>query len=387
MHARPDRFPCMFLNPRRSPCQPRDRELIGQAHAASARSLLDLCPVHQATPLLPLPLLAADLDLAGVYLKAEWQRMGLSSFKALGGVHAVALCVLARAQAQFGHRVHPRELMSAPVRSVAGEMTMICASAGNHGLAVAAGARVFGARAVVVLGTAVAEDFAIRLRRLGATVIRAGASYEESLAHATDAARQNGWELVADSSWSGYTEVPLAVMRGYTVLLDEAANALDECGGPASHVFIQAGVGGLAAATAGYLRDRWGEGFRLVVIEPEAAPCLLESALQGRPTRVTGGTTTLGRLDCRQPSLLAFELLSHLADAFALVTDTDAETAALRLTTEGAATSACGAAGAAGLIACCSNPAWRRQLGLDTDSRVLLVGTEAANHPIEGRPT
>jgi len=236
---------------------------------------------------------------------------------------------------------------------------------------------------VVYLNAAAPEAFAVRLRGKGAVVTRAGATYEESMARAAADAEREGWDLVSDSSWPGYMQTPLAVMRGYTVLLEEAAQALEDVGGPATHVFVQAGVGGLAAAAAGYLRDRWGEGFRFVVVEPEGAPCLLESVRLGRPTHVAGGETALGRLDCKEPSLIAFELLSRLADAFVLVSDGEAEQAAARLVAQGAPVSACGAAGAAGLIAACGGDRWRRRLDLDAQSRVLLIGTEAADPLIE----
>ncbi|MFZ0872139.1 MAG: diaminopropionate ammonia-lyase [Rhodanobacter sp.] len=374
----------MFFNPHRSAYLPSDRDLIGRSHAEDARRLLELCPVYRATPLLPLCDLAAEFDLAGVYLKAEWSRMGLSSFKALGGAYAVALLVLDRARAALGRPVRPDELSSPSIRSIASGMTITCASAGNHGLAVVAGARAFGARAVVWLSDAVAERFAMMLRAQGATVLRGGSTYEQSMVLAQAQAEQQHWDLVSDSSWPGYTKVPLDVMRGYTVMLEEIADVMEATKGPATHVFVQAGVGGLAAAAVGYLRDRWGEGFRFVVAEPEAAPCLLESVRRGCPVRVKGSTTRLGRLDCKEPSLLAFDLLSRLADAFMLVSDADADDSARRLSAQGAPVSACGAAGAAGLIAVCANDAERQQLDLNANSRVLLIGTEAADNSIEG---
>src|SRR6202020_57959 len=103
-----------------------------------------------------------------------------------------------------------------------------------------------------------------------------GATYEESMVLARAEAKQRNWDLLSDSSWPGYTKMPLAVMRASTVMLQEVADAMEEANGPATHVFVQAGVGGLAAAAVGYLRDRWGEEFKFVVVEPEAAPCLLE---------------------------------------------------------------------------------------------------------------
>jgi diaminopropionate ammonia-lyase len=369
----------MFLNTRRTPYRLADRALIGRSQAANVRALLGFCPAHRATPLLPLAPLAAEHGLGGIHVKAEWRRMGLSSFKPLGGAYAVALLVTRQAEAALGRAIRPDELQSPAVQAVARGLTVICASAGNHGLAVAAGAGIFGARAIVYLSAAVPESFAVRLRAQGATVERAGASYEESMALAADAAKRRGWHLISDSSWPGYTQVPLDIMRGYTVLLEEAADTLAAAGGPASHVFVQAGVGGLAAAAIAYLRDRWGEDFRFIVVEPDGAPCLLESTQCGHPVRVTGAPTSLGRLDCKEPSLLAFDLLSQLADAFMTVSDAAAEAAASRLGALGAPVSACGAAGAAGLIAACGDAEARRQLGLDGRSRVLLIGTEAAD--------
>ncbi|HEY2662489.1 MAG TPA: diaminopropionate ammonia-lyase [Caulobacteraceae bacterium] len=368
----------MFLNPGRSPYSSKDRDLIGVRHAALVQSLLGSCPAHQPTPLVSLTASAADCGLAGLHVKAEWARMGLSSFKALGGGYAVALLVLARAEAALGRTIAPQELTSPEVRAIAQGVTVTCASAGNHGLGVAAAARVFGSQAVVFLCESVPESFAIRLRHRGAVVTRAGATYEDSMAHAAKAAERFGWVLAPDSSWPGYTQTALEVMRGYTVLLQEAADTLEAAGGPASHVFVQAGIGGLAGAAASYLRDRWGEAFKFIVVEPEGSPCLLQSAREGRPTHVTGGVTTLGRLDCSEPSLLAFELLSRLADAFMLITDAQAEAAASRLNGQGANVSACGAAGAAGLFALCGDPAARRTLDFDAKARVLLIGTEAA---------
>jgi diaminopropionate ammonia-lyase len=338
-------------NPARRAYGADDRALINRDHGREVRASLRVCPRHAETALAPAPLLAREGGVASVHVKAEWDRMGLGSFKALGGGLAVKMR--------------------------AGEdRTFVCASAGNHGLAVAAAARAFGRGAVVYLSHAVPHSFATRLAGEGALVRRAGQTYEESLAAARRAARRRGWTLIADASRPGYLEPVLDVMRGYTVLFDEAADALDREGRRPSHVFLQAGVGGLAAAGAAYLRDRWGETVRIIVVEPVGAPCLFESIAAGRPVRSRGAGSRLGRLDCAEPSRIAFDLLSPLADAFLLITDEDAEDAAARLRAEGAPVSACGAAGAAGLLTACRTPAIARDLGLGPDARILLVGTE-----------
>ncbi|MGW0803868.1 pyridoxal-phosphate dependent enzyme [Nonomuraea sp. NPDC002799] len=391
-----------YLNPARAPYTAQDRALIGAEHARRARARFAAHPAYRPTPVHTVPGLAGT---EAVYIKDESGRMGLGSFKALGGAYAV-------------HLLAERDGSGAP---------FVCASAGNHGISVASGAREVGAACVVHLSEGVPEPFAERLRALGAEVRRGGADYEASMAAALRAAREHGWRLVADSSWEGYTGVPLDVMRGYTVLFDELADpggvfgdggadrgarvpevlpggvpeALPggvpevlpgvrpealagvrpeaPAGGGPTHVFVQAGVGGLAAAAAGYVRDRWGERPKIVIVEPDAAPCLLESARAGEPVRVPGGRTTLGRLDCLEPSLLAHRLLHHLADLYLTIADDQAAAAARLLASHDVALSDCGAAGAAGLLAL--GPATRGALGLDAGSRVLLVGTEGPVEP------
>ncbi|WP_188194037.1 pyridoxal-phosphate dependent enzyme [Nonomuraea sp. SYSU D8015] len=340
-----------YLNPGRAPYTAQDRALIGTEHARQARAHFRAHPAYRPTPVHTLPGLAGT---RAVHVKDESGRMGLGSFKALGGAYAVHL--LAR-------------------RDGPG-VTFVCASAGNHGISVAAGAREAGAACVVYLSHDVPEAFARRLRGLGAEVRRDGGDYEAAMAAAEQAAREPGRRLVADSSWEGYTDVPLEVMRGYTLLFDEVAESALEA---PTHVFVQAGVGGLAAAAAGYVRDRWGEQPKIVVVEPEGAPCLIESARAGRPVRVQGSRTTLGRLDCREPSLIAHRLLSHLADLYTTITDDQAADAARLLAGHGVALSDCGAAGAAGLLALTDGT--RAAIGLDDTSRVLLLGTEGPVEP------
>jgi diaminopropionate ammonia-lyase len=351
-----------WLNTAREAYTPAERELVGVDHAATARAHFQRHPAYRPTPMHSLPTLAGTAGVASIQLKDESERMGLGSFKALGGMYAVARLVRAEAEQLYGPHVTEEE-----VRAVAARTPFVCASAGNHGLSVTTGVRELGGTMVVFLSEGVPEQFARILRSLGAQVRRAGYDYEQSMAAAREAAEEQGWRLVSDSSWEGYIRVPLDVMRGYTVLFDEIED-------PPTHVFVQAGVGGLAGAAAGYVRDRWGEQPRVVVVEPQAAPCLLVSAREGRPTRVDGGSTVLGRLDCREPSLLAWQLLSRLADAFVTVTDKEAEAAARFLAAEGTRVSACGASGAAGLLAL--EPVTRVALGLGAHSRILIVGTE-----------
>ena len=331
----------------------------------AANALIAQCPRAAVTPLVLADDLARRLGVGHIAVKDERGRMGLGSFKALGAAHAIAKAAARRIKDGTATDY---------ATALAGE-TYVCASAGNHGLSVAAGAHVFGAQAVVYLSEAVPEDFAGRLRGKGAKVVRAGDTYEASMAAAAQAAEDNGWQLLSDSSWVGYTGMPRDVMEGYLIMGDEAARQIDR---PPTHVFLQAGVGGLAAAGAATARRCWGGDVKIIVVEPEAAPALLESVRAGKPVTTHGPVSNMGRLDCKEPSHLALKYLAREADAFMTVTDAEAlETVAL-LEKHDLATSPSGGAGIAGLH---HIGAHAREIGLGPASRVQCYLSEG---PVDG---
>lgn len=297
-----------------------------------------------------MPALATALGVARISLKDERQRMGLGSFKALGAAHAIARDAAANAADDHSHALKGR--------------VYVTASAGNHGLSLAAGARVFGARAVIYLSTAVPEAFAERLRAKGAEVIPAGADYEASMQAAADAAEAQGWTLLSDSSWPGYTELPLRVMEGYLQMAAEVATQIDKA---PSHIMLQAGVGGLAAAVAAHARLVWGDRPQIVIVEPEAAPALIEGIRAGRVTETTGPASSMGRLDCKTASMIALNGLARDADVFVTISEADAMRAVELLAALGVATTPSGAAGVAALVA---------GLELPEDAHVLAILSE-----------
>ncbi|MBV0912509.1 pyridoxal-phosphate dependent enzyme [Anianabacter salinae] len=320
------------------------------ADVSDVAELLSKCPAHTPTQLRDAPELAVALGVARISLKDERQRMGLGSFKALGAAHAIA-----REAAVVG----AGDLLQALQGRV-----YVTASAGNHGLSVAAGARLFGARAVIYLSDAVPEAFAERLREKGADVVRAGADYEASMRTAADAAQARGWTLLSDSSWPDYTELPLRVMEGYLQLAAEAVAQIDT---PPSHVLLQAGVGGLAAAVAAHMRHVWGEGPQIIVVEPDAAPALMEGIRAGQVVDTTGPASCMGRLDCKAASMIALNGLARDADAFVTISETDAQRAADLMAAHGLPTTPSGAAGIAALPA---------GLDLPADAHVLAIVSE-----------
>lgn len=320
------------------------------ADAGAVSELLAQCPAHAPTPLRDMPSLAAEMGVARLYLKDERQRMGLGSFKALGAAHAIARDAAAGRRDNLSHALRGR--------------VYVTASAGNHGLSVAAGARLFGARAVIYLSGTVPEAFAERLRAKGAEVIRAGADYEASMQAAADAAEAQSWTLLSDSSWPGYTELPLRVMEGYLQLAAEAAMQIDTA---PSHILLQAGVGGLAAAVAAHARLVWGDGPQIIIVEPEAAPALMEGIRAGRVVETSGPASCMGRLDCKSASMIALNGLARDADHFLTISEDDARRVAELLAEHGLPTTPSGAAGLAALVA---------GLDLPADAHVLAILSE-----------
>ncbi|AUC52950.1 PLP-dependent lyase/thiolase [Sagittula sp. P11] len=325
-------------------------DVLPLAEAAGVAQLLTSCPRHAETPLHDVTDLAVRVGVARVWVKDERGRMGLGSFKALGAAHAIA-----REAVTAGSEDLQKALMG---------RTYVAASAGNHGLSVAAGARVFGARAVIVLAETVPEAFAERLRDRGAEVLRAGIDYEASMMAAEQSAAEKGWTLLSDSSWEGYTGLPLRVMEGYLQLAAEAVAQMPE---PPTHILLQAGVGGLAAAVAVHARKIWGDAPQIIVVEPAYAPALTESIRAGKLVTANGPVSAMGRLDCKTPSMIALAGLSRDADAFVTITEEEADAGVAVLADLGLATTPSGGAGLAALIA---------GLGLGPDARVLTILSE-----------
>jgi diaminopropionate ammonia-lyase len=319
-------------------------------NAAAPAALLARCPVAKATPLVDAAGLAKLAGVTSVHVKDERDRMGLGSFKALGAAY-----VIAHDAAAIG---------GDDLSGVLAGRTYVSASAGNHGLSVAAGAKVFGAKAVIYLAKAVPESFAVRLRDMGADVVRAGTNYAQSMETAMADGDANGWTLLSDTSWDEYYEVSHRLMEGYCVLMDEVFAQMPAA---PTHILLQAGVGGLAGAAAAMARSEWGDAPQIIVVEPEFAPALIDSIKAGHCVLADGPTSEMGRLDCKEPSLIALKGLATDADVFVTISEDEAQAAMPVLAAHDLA---CSTSGGAGLVALLVG------LGLPTDARVLAVLSE-----------
>lgn len=362
-----------------------ERAAIGRDAPDEVRRFLEPCPDYKPTPLASLPALAAEMGVGSVHIKDEGQRLGLLSFKALGGAYAVARLVHGMAETALNEPVSPWALQDEAVRKIASGLTVACATDGNHGRSVAAGARLFGCRCVIFLHEGVSQAREDAIAHFGAEIVRTAGTYDMSVAEAARVAGREGWTVVSDTSWEGYHEIPWRVMQGYTVMIDEA---LDQLYAPPTHVFVQGGVGGVAAAVSGHLLDRFGFARpTMVVVEPSRANCLQASAIASALTAIEHGEATImSMLECYEPSEIAWSVLERSADLFLDVPEQAAIDAMRTLAHPHDGDPALvigesGAAGLAGLTAVATDPRMRERAGLDSSSHVLLFGTEGATDP------
>jgi diaminopropionate ammonia-lyase len=364
---------------------PADAAALGPAAAASVERYLGHRPNHAPTPLHSLPSLSRHLGVASIHVKDEGHRLGLGSFKALGGAYAVARLVLDEASMRLGRTVDIGDLQTPEVRAIAATMTFACATDGNHGRSVAQGAQLVGARSVISVHSGVSAGRIAAIARFGAEIVHVEGTYDDSVAQAARVATDNGWTIVSDTAWEGYEQIPALVMQGYTALVREALHQL-----PAlpTQVFVQCGVGGIAAAVAAHLALVLGD-LRpvFIVVDPARAACMFEAARAGQPVKIPHGEpTVMAMLECYAPSPLAWRILSRVADAFMTVEDEDAVAVMNRLARPEAGDPAIvagesGGAGLAGLIRALADPSAKAVLGLNGQSRIFVINTEGATDP------
>jgi diaminopropionate ammonia-lyase len=340
---------------------------------------------YAPTPLLHLKDLAKSLGLDDILYKDEGPRFGLGSFKALGGSYA-GLRILGRELTKrLGKEVSLDDIRAGIYADDIAKITLASATDGNHGRSLAWGAGRFGAPCQIYIHRDVSEGRAQAMRDLGATVTRIDGDYDASVDQIRDDADANGWFIVSDTSWDGYTQPPTDVMAGYGVMVNEIVHALDT---PPTHVFLQGGVGGLAAGVVAGLRQHWGnESPRVVAVEPELAACLFESAKAGAATNVIIEEETLmAGLSCGEPSPLAWAILREEATDFLTIPESIVAPA-MRLAGRpkgddpSIVAGESAVAGFAAVIAGASQDQLRDALGLNDTSRVLVIGSEGATDP------
>ncbi|HEY1935039.1 MAG TPA: diaminopropionate ammonia-lyase [Acetobacteraceae bacterium] len=346
-----------------------------------AKAEITAWPGYAPTPLHDLPNLARQSHLGALRLKDEAARFGLGSFKALGGAYAVATLLL-NELARTGAALHATTAaLEAGTSRVATEhVTVTCATDGNHGRAVAWGAQRFHAGCVIFIHAGVSQSRADAIARYGAEIRRVAGTYDDTVREAARQADAHGWHVVSDTAWPGYTEIPRDIMQGYRLMADEAADQWT--GDPPTHVFIQGGVGGAAAAVSIHMRARFQPSPALIVVEPDRAACLLASAELGERTAIPGDLdTVMAGLACGEPSLLAWQELERATAAFMAIPDEAAVATMRLLAAQGIESGESGVAGLAAMLLAAADPAARATLNLTPTSRVLAFSTEGATDP------
>lgn len=323
-------------------------------------------PGYQPTPLREAPGVAARLGVRRVSVKDESNRLGLPAFKILGAAWAVHRLLAER----FGPELaaEPRRLLEA------GPLTLVAATEGNHGRAVARTAQWLGLGARIFVPEGMAAERVAALQGEGATVERVPGGYDRAVHQAAAAAGPRAL-VVADVALHPGDQVPRWVVEGYSSLFHEIDAQL--AGEAPTLVSVQAGVGAFATAVARHYRQAGVPWPTLLVVEPDDGACVLASVRAGHAVTLPRPRSVMAGLNCETPSAVVLDELTAAADAFVSVGDALAEDAMRALWADGISAGASGAAGLAGLFAL-STSAHAAKLGLTPSAHVLLVVTEGA---------
>ncbi len=311
------------------------------------------CP----TPLIKLNKLSKELNLDKIFYKDESKRFNLKSFKALGGAYAVE-------KVSKGNE----------------DIVVATATAGNHGRSVAWGAKRLGLKCKIFISEFVSEARGQAMKDLGADVIKVKGNYENSLIECIKQSTENNWQIVQDVAWKNYLTVPRYTMAGYSVMIREVIDQIEE--DQITHIILQAGVGGMAGAMiagiARYLKNIP----TTIIVEPDSASCVLESIRTGKIEKIDIKRESLmGGMSCGEVSLVPWEILKNSVKyCFSIPDDDIAKTMKLlgnaSFSSENIVAGENSAPGVICLIASCEDEKVKKKLNLDENSNVLLIGCE-----------
>ena len=312
---------------------------------------------YKPTPLIELDKLSSYLNINKIYYKDEGFTFDLKSFKALGGAFAVNKIV--------------KETKA---------KTVSTATAGNHGRSVAWGAQRLGIKCKIFISEFVSEDRAEAMRNLGADVIRVKGNYDASLKECINQSKKNQWEIVQDVSWEGYKTVPRYIMAGYTIMIKEIFDKIKN--EKISHVFLQAGVGGMAAAAIAGFAKYSNNLPCFITVEPKDAECVLQSIKNKKPTSINiQKESIMGGMSCGDVSSLAWEILKHSTNYSISISDEAVATTVALLkqkefSNDEIIAGECGVPGVISLISAIKDKNICEKLKLNSQSNVLLIGCE-----------
>ena len=365
-------------------------DCFGLEQAQTVRRFHQSFPEYSVTPLVELKSLAEELGVSNIFVKDESYRFGLNAFKVLGGSYAIAREIGTRMGISEEELTLAR-LLQPDVHARLGQLRFVTATDGNHGRGVAWTAQRLGHRAVVFMPKGTAAERLENIRKLGAEASITDCNYDDSVRLARQYAAEHEGIVVQDTSWEGYHNVPLHIMQGYTTMGAEIVEQLAAYGDQApTHVFLQAGVGAMAGAMAGFIADYYKEARPVItIVEPTKADCLYRTALanDGKLHIVDGALDSImAGLCCGEPCSIGWQQLAAYADNFVGMPD---KAAALGMRVLGNpvgndAAVVSGESGAAGLglaVAALRErdlAQLKGSLQLDAESVILCISTEGA---------
>ncbi len=312
---------------------------------------------YAPTPLLLLDKLSTELKLKRIFYKDESKRFHLKSFKALGGSYAVE-------KITKGNK----------------EIVISTATAGNHGRSVAWGSKKLGLKCKIFISEYVSEARAEAMRGFGADVIRVKGNYEDSLNECIKQSNQNNWQIVQDVAWKNYMLVPKLTMAGYSVMMKEISEQINNQ--KVSHIILQAGVGGMAAAMVAGLARYLNHIPQIIIVEPDSAACVLASINTGKVEKISiEKESIMGGMSCGEVSLVPWQILKKSVNYCVTVSDdyiskTIKYLANCELSYEKIIGGECSTPGIISLIGLCNDAKIRKKINLNEDSNVLLFGCE-----------
>ena len=313
---------------------------------------------YQPTPLESLNKLSNELKLKNIFYKDESKRFGLKSFKALGGAYAVEKITKGKK-----------------------DVIVSTATAGNHGKSVAWGAKNLGLNCKIFISENVSETRAEEMRNLNAEVIRVKGNYEDSLNFCKEESKKNNWEIIQDVAWPDYELVPKLTMAGYSTIIKEISVQTNEY---ITHIFLQAGVGGMAAGLVAGVAYYFKKVPKIIIVEPENANCVMQSIENNTPTSVDiMKESIMGGMSCGDVSLVPWQILRNsvnncvtISDRF--VSQTIAMLADKVLSDISIEGGECSTPGITSLISCCNNEETKSTLEINENSNILLIGCEGS---------
>ena len=313
---------------------------------------------YRPTPLESLNKLSKELELKNIFYKDESKRFGLKSFKALGGAYAVEKITKGRK-----------------------DIIVSTATAGNHGKSVAWGAKNLGLNCKIFISENVSETRAEEMRNLNAEVIRVKGNYEDSLNVCKKESKKNNWEIVQDVAWPNYELVPKLTMAGYSTMIKEISVQTNEY---ITHIFLQAGVGGMAAGVVAGVANYFKKLPKIIIVEPESANCVMKSIENNTPTSVNiKKESIMGGMSCGEVSLVPWQILNNSVNSCISVSDkfvaqTVAMLASKVLSDVSIVGGECSTPGITSLISCCKNEETKSSLEINENSNILLIGCEGS---------